>query len=159
MRLTKSELILLKYLDGYSATDHIPNYFKTLHKLKPAECIQRFLDGGVLEYAPLDFILKRITIAQLKDPFSKTDIICKGKKQDYIDTALANFDSIWLRDNLPTTYVVNPSCMEQLDKLLYDDDYYERYDVGIQLERLCIIEELELVEDVYELTPDPSLPE
>ena len=103
--LSDSEKVLLKYLDGHQVGKGLPNYFTyPPHNLDVEKCIQKFLDCGYLEYAPISYVLSRTTITKLKEIAKYHNVKVSGKKQDIVDTLLSTVDENQLSSHFDIKY-------------------------------------------------------
>ena len=131
---TKSDLILLRYLNGTKVGDRIPNYFQTVYHLDAEEYIQTFLTRGVLTYAPFRDTLSHQTIAALQEAAVKIGIPApKGKKEAIIDTLLAAAPEAELKAVFPERYYRVTDAGQAALSALSDDEYYDRIPKPVQM--------------------------
>ena len=131
---TKSDLILLRYLNGTKVGDRVPNYFQTVYHLDAEEYIQTFLTRGVLTYAPFRDTLAHQTIAALQEAAVKIGIpVPKGKKEAIIDTLLAAAPEAELKAVFPERYYRVTDAGQAALSALSDDEYYERIPKPVQM--------------------------
>lgn len=137
MSLSTGELIFLKSLDGCRVNGQHPNYFKYSHHIDCQECVKRFYDAGLIEYAPVAFTVNRQSINNLKEAAEQLGVSLKKKRRaDIIDQLLAECSETALTNIFPDKYYIltleGKSALEGLS----DDDYENRYEPLIKVEEI-----------------------
>lgn len=127
-RYEESELILLKYIDGYKTTDRIPNYFATLHKINVDRALRKFASDKLFAIAPIEYTLRKATVASMKQYLKDNGIKPVGKKDELIRQVL--------RTDLEATekyfpdryYALTELGMSLLSEKLPPNAYGDRFD-------------------------------
>lgn len=127
-RYAESELILLKYIDGYKTTDRIPNYFATLHKINVDRALRKFASDKLFAIAPIEYTLRKATVASMKQYLKDNGIKPVGKKDELIRQVL--------RTDLEATekyfpdryYALTELGMSLLSEKLPPNSYGDRFD-------------------------------
>lgn len=128
MGINKSDLILLKYLDGFETSMEPPHYFVFEHNLDIENCIKKFLARKLLQISSVEYSLSKLTIAQLKNLLSDFNLKSSGKKQELLDRLLTNVSKEKLTAlELKKYYVLTDSGKELVACNLTKDDYDNRY--------------------------------
>lgn len=129
MEYTQSELVLLKYANGYSIKSSFPNYFSTLHNLDTTATIKKFMDDDLLKYAPISYVLEKCTASMLKDFLAIHNMKIKGSKSELVQGVLDSFDISVLESYFTEKYyILTPKGEEYLNNNLSDEKYDNRCD-------------------------------
>ena len=129
MEYTQSELVLLKYANGYSVNSSFPNYFSTLHNLDTTATIKKFMDDDLLKYAPISYVLEKCTVSMLKDFLALHNMKIKGSKSELVRGVLDNFDISVLENYFTEKYYILTIKGEgYLNNNLSDEKYDNRCD-------------------------------
>nr|DAP38565.1 MAG TPA: hypothetical protein [Caudoviricetes sp.] len=127
-RYAESELILLKYIDGYKTTDRIPNYFSTLHKIDVDRTLRKFASDKLLVIAPIEYTLRRATVSSMKQYLKDSGLKPVGKKDDLIRRVLST-DLEAIEKYFPDRYyTLTELGMSLLSEKLPPNAYGDRFD-------------------------------
>lgn len=128
IKLSKSELILLRYLDGMAVGVNFPNYFVTTHNLNTEKCIKSFVKNGLLTYAPLNYVISKSTASDIKKIIAENNLKAAGTKAILIQRLFDNLSEDYLKKKFNTMfYVVSQDGNELLDIGLTNDEYEWRF--------------------------------
>lgn len=128
-RYAESELILLKYIDGYKTTDRIPNYFSTLHKINVDRTLRKFASDKLFIIAPIAYTLHQTTVASMKQYLKDSGIKPVGKKDDLIRQVLST-DLEAIEKYFPDRYyALTELGMSLLSDKLPPNAYGDRFDL------------------------------
>ena len=128
MKHSKSELMLLKYADGHNKNNSFPGYFTYNHQLDVVAVINKFLEDGLLETAPIEFVLNKAAVSQLKEFAAQYGIKYKSPKSAFIEIILNNVDEQEIRKVFSDEYYVLSAAGQTLvAEQLNDDDFENRY--------------------------------
>lgn len=127
--ISKSEAILLKYLDGHKVGSSLPNYFSyEPHKLNTEACITKFLKAGLLVYAPVEYVLTKCSVNDLKEILREHGLKLSGKKSELADRILNNIDHSILQNRFSKQYFsLSKQAKELVAQTLDEYDYELRY--------------------------------
>lgn len=126
---SQSELILLKYTDGFNAKDSFPNYFSTVHKLNATSTVQKFRNDGLITIAPISYSLGKCTVPELKAFLAEKGIKPKGSKAVIIQYIIDTFDVSELECYFPERYyIITETGQKMLDDNLATEDYSDRFE-------------------------------
>lgn len=127
-RYTESELILLKYIDGYKTTDRIPNYFSTLHKINVDRTLRKFASDKLLIIAPIEYTLRRATVSSMKQYLKDSGIKPAEKKDDLIQQVLCTDFEAAEKCFPDRYYALTELGMALLSEKLPQNAYGDRFD-------------------------------
>lgn len=127
-RYAESELILLKYIDGYKTTDRIPNYFSTLHKIDVDRTLRKFASDKLFIIAPIEYTLRRATVSSMKQYLKDSGIKPAGKKDDLIQQVLCTDFEAAEKCFPDRYYALTELGMSLLSEKLPQNAYGDRFD-------------------------------
>ena len=126
---SKSELILLKYANGFNIKNTFPNYFSTLHHLDVPETVEKLISDGLLSIAPVSYSISQCTISALKAFLANKNVKAKGNKAEIVQYIIEHYETAELETFFPERYyVLTENGHQLLGSCLAVEEYTDRFE-------------------------------
>ena len=131
---TKSELILLRYVDGMSSKERFPAYFIHVHNLNCEELVKEFLISGLVSIASLEYMLSKANVSQLKEFLKTNNDKMSGSKSVLIARILANHSSECIRSFFTEMYyLLTENGQDLIANGLTEEEYNNRFSLPFSI--------------------------
>jgi len=99
------ELMFMRSINGKSANlSGLPQKWKYRYNLDVNATAKKLLRLGYIEYAPIEYVITKRTLPDLKALLESKGLPTKGKKEQVIDRVLSDFTPVELSKALPEQY-------------------------------------------------------
>ena len=88
---SQSELILIKYANGFCVDNQFPNYFVTIHQLDTTTTINKAILNHLIEVTPVADTISKYTVPELNAFLSSKAATAKGNKATLVKYIIEQF--------------------------------------------------------------------
>jgi hypothetical protein len=135
VELNETEVLFLKYIVNKPADfSYLPGYWTYTYNLNYQAVLKKLFRGGYVDFAPIEYVLKKQSLATLKDLLKQNNLPLKGKKDELVERILSNIAEDQIKESISAKYIVPAGKYDKIEKLADILHYFQNAKLNIGID-------------------------